>query len=168
MNKRRLFRTKIVLLGAPGVGKTSLVRRYVDNVFRDDYLTTLGVKVDRKRVHLDEADVALLIWDMHGETDGLEVPNSYLRGVSVGVAVFDSSRPPTIGKAVELAERLQVASPNARVYFAANKSDLDIDWEALAAEAKSSGIDTFDRLSARQGSGVEALFESIAATAVGS
>ena len=53
-------RAKVVLLGAPGVGKTSLVRRYVHSVFSDQHKSTLGVKVDRKSISLGDLTVAML------------------------------------------------------------------------------------------------------------
>ena len=57
------------MLGAFAVGKTSLVARFVTSIFSDKYLTTLGVKIDKKIVHLEEHDVCLLVWDIHGDDE---------------------------------------------------------------------------------------------------
>ncbi len=57
------------MLGAFGVGKTSLVRRYVQSLFSDAYLTTVGVKIDKKTVTVGNEPVTLLLWDIAGEDD---------------------------------------------------------------------------------------------------
>ena len=152
-------RAKVVLLGAPGVGKTSLVQRFVHSVFSETHKSTLGVKVDRKTVTVDDRTVSLLIWDMHGETEGLAVPPNYLTGAAAGLVVFDRTRPETIEIAAGLAERLAEASPDAKIFFVANKADLDADLEALGA--KLSGRETADT-SAKSGAGVEELFAEVA------
>jgi len=60
---------KICMIGAFGVGKTSLVRRFVDGFFGEKYLTTVGVKIDRKDVSAGGESVALMLWDLAGEDD---------------------------------------------------------------------------------------------------
>ncbi len=152
-------RAKVVLLGEPGVGKTSLVQRYVHSVFSEQHKSTLGVKVDRKTVMIDGTRVALLIWDMHGETEGLAIPPNYLSGAAAGIVVFDSTRPNTIDVALALADRLGDGSPNATIRYVANKSDLEFDQAAI--EAKLSGQELLST-SAKTGDGVEELFETIA------
>lgn len=157
-----LLRAKIVMIGAPGVGKTSLVSRYVHSVFSDEYHSTLGVKVDRKTVELENAKVAMLLWDLHGETEGLDIPASYLRGVTAGIAVTDGSRIETASKAAELRDRLLAASPNARVHAVVNKSDLDVDWGAVESTGTGLGLQFVARTSAKDGSGVEDVFDTLA------
>ena len=74
---------KICMLGDFGVGKTSLVARFVRNTFSDSYLTTVGVKVDSKEVALANGQTQkLVVWDIAGKSalDALNL--SYLRGAS--------------------------------------------------------------------------------------
>lgn len=59
---------KIVILGHFGVGKTSLIRRYVDSAFSEDYLVTVGVHVKKKEIDLHDEKVTLIIWDIEGNT----------------------------------------------------------------------------------------------------
>ena len=162
MSQKRLLRAKVVLLGAPAVGKTSLVRRYVHSLFSDDYKSTIGVKVDRKSVELSDATVNLLLWDVHGETEGLEVPASFLRASSAALMVLDASRPETAQMAGDLARRFLEASPEAAVFPVANKSDLDVDWPGVEEAAAAAEIVSPTRLSAKNGDGVEAFFAGIA------
>ena len=158
----RLIRAKVILLGAPAVGKSSLVRRFVHSIFDESYHSTLGVKVDRRSVELGDTTVVLLVWDMHGETEGLQVPKSYLRGASASIAVMDASRPETAGKAGELRARCLEASPQAIMHSAANKSDLQVDWDRVDEAANEAGLGRPHRSSAKDGSGVEELFNQIA------
>ena len=58
---------KICMLGGFSVGKTSLVKRYVQSVFSETYLTTVGVKIDKKTVELPDRIVNLILWDLEGE-----------------------------------------------------------------------------------------------------
>lgn len=148
-------RAKVVLLGAPGVGKTSLVRRYVHSVFSDQHKSTLGVKVDRKSISLGDLTVAMLIWDMHGETDGLDVPPNYLSGAAAGLVVFDATRPETVPVALDLGARLTEGSPDAKILYVANKADLDFDLRELTEKLDGQPL---QQTSAKTGDGVEELF----------
>jgi GTPase SAR1 family protein len=64
-----MIKKKICLLGAFAVGKTSLVQRYVHSLFSDKYLTTVGVKIDKKPVNINGAPVDLTLWDIYGEDE---------------------------------------------------------------------------------------------------
>ena len=69
----KIVSKKIVVLGDPAVGKTSLIRRFVINAFDDKYLTTIGAKIVKKEVQLrsggakPDIDVTLMIWDVAGQ-----------------------------------------------------------------------------------------------------
>lgn len=75
---------KVCMLGAFAVGKTSLVQRYVHSLFSDRYQTTLGVRIDKKSLRLAERSIEVILWDLAGEDDFINVRGSYLRG-SAGV-----------------------------------------------------------------------------------
>jgi DAPkinase-like Roc (Ras of Complex) protein len=74
-----LLQKKICMLGAFSVGKTTLVKRYVESVFSEKYITTVGVKIDKKVVDLPNRTVNLILWDMAGEDDASTIRMSYLR-----------------------------------------------------------------------------------------
>ena len=79
---RAMIQKKICMIGASGVGKTSLVAKFVHSMFSDKYLTTVGVKIDKKTVSVDGAEVMLMIWDLAGDDDFQRLQTSYLRGTS--------------------------------------------------------------------------------------
>ena len=158
---QEVVRAKIVMVGAPEVGKTSLVRRFVHSIFTDEYSSTLGVKVDRKVVMLDGVAVSMVLWDMHGETEGLEVPPGYLRGASAALGVFDATRPHTAEMAALLLERVHGESPNAVTVSVANKSDLIASQAGAPPEIAHAPVNTH-YTSALTGDGVDGVFLAVA------
>lgn len=88
---------KICLMGASSVGKTSLVKRFVEGKFDDTYRTTIGVHMDKKSVTCDEGQVNLSIWDLEGKDDlQSEYPPTYLGGAQGYMLVVDVTRPDTL------------------------------------------------------------------------
>jgi small GTP-binding protein len=156
---------KIALLGAAGVGKTSLVRRFVASLFDDKYLTTIGVKVDKKVVPVGDADVTLMIWDIAGAEEHFTVPTSYVKGAAGYLLVADGTRPATLDDAARL--RAQVERDLGSIPFVVviNKSDLVEEWrvDAAAVAAVAEGALTTLETSAKTGVGVDDAFARLAA-----
>ncbi|MGK6310480.1 Rab family GTPase [Variovorax sp. DT-64] len=159
-----MLQKKICLLGAFGVGKTSLVRRYVDTIFSDAYLTTVGVKIDKKVMTLGTEPLALILWDIAGEDDMAAVRLSYLRGAAGYLLVVDGTRPETLETAASIQSR--VDAEVGRIPFLAllNKADLVDDWALppQRIETLQAAGWTFRRTSAKTGEGVEASFQDLA------
>jgi small GTP-binding protein len=120
---------KICLIGDFGVGKTSLIRRFVDRQFSDRYLSTVGVKISRKMVELPGENDAitqlqLMIWDVEGKTQFKAIAPSYLQGAKGGIIVADASRPKTVISLAEHADLFQSVNKGGRLIVAINKTDL--------------------------------------------
>ncbi len=165
-----MLRKKVCMLGATGVGKTSLVRRFVESIFSEDYLSTVGVKVDRKVVTLDGRDVTLLLWDIHGEHGSLEVLPAYLSGSSAHLVVIDAARAAeTAEVALTVLERSEASLGPTPYVVALNKADLVEDWAATEAAVSvlAAGASAILRTSAKTGERVEAAFSDVATAAVG-
>jgi small GTP-binding protein len=120
---------KICLLGAFGVGKTSLVSRFVHSIFSDKYLTTLGVKIEKKTISLDRGSMDLIIWDLHGEDDFQKVNMSYLRGAAGYLLVADGTRRASFDVAMQLHDTAQRTIGKVPFMLAINKSDLAGTWD---------------------------------------
>lgn len=119
------YKWKVVLLGDFAVGKTSLVKRYVYDEFSDSYLTTIGVKVTRKDVVINESVKAdLLLWDIAGSDKFMKISPDYLKGASAGIIVSDLTRKSTIDTIAEHIDLLHSVNKNAYISIALNKSDL--------------------------------------------
>jgi len=132
-----LISRKICLLGAFAVGKTSLVRRFVHEVFDERYATTLGVKIDTKIVDLDSGSVKLIIWDMEGadpaDKDAELVSSrmqAYLQGVDGVLLVADGTRLSTVEIVNRIHEWFGSGYPDIPVALLLNKSDLVEQWHA--------------------------------------
>jgi small GTP-binding protein len=155
---------KICMMGAPGVGKTSLVRRFVDSVFSEKYLSTIGVKIDRKTVELPDRTLNLMLWDLQGEERYQWVRMQYLRGASGYILVADGTRPETFEIAVGLQENAAGRSDDLPFVLCLNKADLWGQWGIGATQQewlKDKGW-TVIQTSAKSGEGVEEAFLSLA------
>jgi small GTP-binding protein len=119
---------KVCLLGDFAVGKTSLVRRFVYNLFDDRYLSTIGVKVSRRTVDVphggEMVELNMMIWDLAGSEEFNQARKSYLRGAAGALLVCDLTRPPTLASLQSYAHDLLQVNPAARFAVAANKCDL--------------------------------------------
>jgi small GTP-binding protein len=156
-----VIQKKICLLGGFGVGKTSLVARFVHSIFSDKYLTTLGVKIEKKSVAVDGQAVDLIIWDLHGEDEFQKVNMSYLRGASGYLLVADGTRRHSIDTAFSLHEAAQRVVGKVPFVLAVNKADLADTWEIDPAALERFGVPIV-RTSAKSGEHVEDTFAALA------
>src|SRR5438046_1225894 len=93
---------KVCMLGATGVGKTSLVTRFVRSIFSTTYQTTVGVRIDKKRVACAGRELDLVIWDLSGEDEFQSVQLPYVRGAAGLLVVVDGTRGATADTALRL------------------------------------------------------------------
>jgi small GTP-binding protein len=152
---------KIILTGSFGVGKTSLFNRFIYQEFNDKYLTTIGVKVNKKQVKVDDKEISLLVWDIAGEISQDKVPSSYFLGASGIVYVMDLSRPMTFKNLESDYMFLKELLPLGIIKIVGNKRDLVTD--AQIAELSKELPRKIDYLtSAKTGENVEQLFFDLA------
>jgi small GTP-binding protein len=159
-----VIQKKVCLLGAFAVGKTSLVSRFVHSMFSERYLTTVGVKIDKKSVDVDHQQVDLVIWDIYGEDDFQKVRLSYLRGAAGYLLVADGTRMTTFDTAVALQKSAEASVGPVPFIVVVNKSDLLDSWEIddkLLQRYVHRGWDIV-RTSAKTGDQVESAFERLA------
>jgi len=161
---------KICILGAEGVGKTSLVKRYIDNQFSKSYKTTIGVQISDKKVILSpEESVQLILWDIEGLNYKNEYPLNYLLGASAYIFVGDSSREESLSALIDLdiktSKQITITVPR---YYALNKIDLVGEKEAkkqlsrLKINFSKINENHFFLSSAKENLNVQNLFETIA------
>lgn len=115
---------KVILTGSFGVGKTSLFNRFIYQQFSDRYMTTIGVKVNKKNVKIGDDEVSMLLWDIAGEVSQDKVPASYFLGASGIVYVVDLSRPSTFVNMQSDIKFLKNMLPDCSLIVVANKYDL--------------------------------------------
>lgn len=159
-----MLQKKICMLGAFSVGKTSLVRRYVESICGDAYLTTVGVKIDKKTLDVDGRSLSLILWDIAGEDDVSSVRMSYLRGTAGYLLVADGSRGETLRVARSIQTRAQGEVGQVPFALLLNKCDLGDEW-TLSEQSLNELEDlrwSVRRTSAKTGEGVEAAFQELA------
>ncbi|MCK5941243.1 MAG: GTP-binding protein [Planctomycetes bacterium] len=159
-----MHKHKIAMVGAFAVGKTSLVQRYVTGIFSDRYQTTIGVRIDRRQVHVDGRDVLLMLWDLQGEDDVHTVPFNHLRGSSGLLVVADGTRPQTLDTALRLRREAVAMLGDVPTRLLLNKVDLEDQWrldDARLEPLRRQGL-VMARTSARTGDRVAETFEELA------
>ena len=159
-----MIQKKICLLGTSGVGKTSLIRRFVDDTFSDNYLTSVGVAIKKKSVQVGDTEVSLTIWDLAGDDKFQPLEKNYLRGTSGYLMVADGTRSATLDHVLDLRTRHADALANVPSVLLLNKADLDSQWEideARMSALAAAGF-TIIKTSAKEGTGVQEAFLQLA------
>jgi small GTP-binding protein len=162
---------KICLLGDPAVGKTSLIRRFVFDMFDDKYITTIGTKVTKKTVEVkagsptgQDVKITLLIWDILGQREYARLHPVYYQGAEGALIVCDATRPETIRNLPTWSTSFTKVVGKVPIIFLINKSDLidmnefdTVDMESISETYAS----PFYFTSARTGDNVADVFYEI-------
>jgi len=153
---------KILVLGHFGVGKSSLIRRFIDDSFSEDYKVTIGVQISKKTISLENnKSVSLILWDLEGQDDIKKIRSSYLLGTSGFIYVFDLSRPVTFENLSSELDFLKVNFPKTPTKVVGNKMDLvNKHYLKQYSEVFEPFVDFIT--SAKTGSRVESLFSKLA------
>jgi len=155
-----MIQKKICMLGSFAVGKTSLIRRFVESIYSEAYHTTVGIKIDKRVVRHNDSDVTLVLWDLYGEDEFQKMRWSYLRGAAGYLLVADGTRRNTLDKAFQLEQRIREEIGEIPFILLINKTDLVQDWELdPAMESQLTARNwTILRSSAKTGENVDAAF----------
>ncbi|MDC8006007.1 GTP-binding protein [Aureisphaera galaxeae] len=149
---------KVVLLGQFGVGKTSIARRYLMDIFEQDYVPTLGVQIRKKVLELPSGrKLSMIIWDLEGFSSVSKTRGSYLLGSHAFIYVFDVTRPYTYQGINKDIEFIKERYPKVILEIVGNKIDLE-EEENINPIMKKKKIDVTGYVSAKTGEGIAALF----------
>lgn len=171
MNERELRKIKICLVGDIGVGKTSLIRRYVLDLFDDKYIATIGTKVTKKNVVTtnpvtnEEEEITLLIWDIMGQPSFREIlREAYFYGAQGALCVCDITNRDTFAELRYWIKALTATAGPVPMVMLGNKKDISTntpvsieDLEVFAKKFDSDALLT----SAKTGENVEEAFAII-------
>lgn len=153
---------KVVVLGHFGVGKTSLIRRFVEDSFSDNYQVSIGVHITKKVVEIAvDNSVSLILWDLEGTDDLKTIREAYLIGTHGVVFVFDVTRPSTFASFQSDLDLIKSKLPNKPLMIVGNKVDLVVISE-LEQILKKNAIAIDFLTSAKTGNHVNTLFLELA------
>lgn len=155
-----MIQKKVCMVGAFATGKTSLVARFVRSIYSEAYQSTVGVKIDKKTVKLEDQEINLILWDIQGEDDFQKLRLSYLRGLSGYLLVVDGTRRATFEKALNIQKSVEQMVGQVPFILILNKSDLAEEWEidnTIVEELSNKGWSII-KGSAKTGLGVEEAF----------
>jgi small GTP-binding protein len=161
-----MIQKKICMVGVYGTGKTCLVQQYVHSIFTQKYLSTVGVKIDRKDIQSGGQDVRLMLWDLEGREGDRDVNGSYVRGAHGIIYVADGTRPETAEQLFDIRKNVIEQVGEIPSIIAINKIDLTEEWKlspSVEKEISSRGVHAV-RTSAKTGEGVEPAFQWLADT----
>ena len=170
------IKAKVCLIGPVGVGKSSLVRRYVKGIFSEKYLTTIGVKIDKKSQNINDSLVETILWDLEGEDSSSCNHSVFLRGAKALILIADGTRPETGEGLIEQHQMAKKITGNIPFIIGVNKCDVVNNWdgniEVLENYCQNNKYE-FDfkgkvasifRTSAKTGIGMEELFTQLSQT----
>ena len=157
-----MIQKKVCRVGVFGTVTTSLVQRVVHSLFSDRYLSTVGVKIDRKPLELDGTQLTLVLWDLAGRDGHEDITTSYLKGAHAILYVADGTRKETCDQLPELRALAREAAGEVPEVLALNKTDLVDQWKLgpRDEEELARGLEVV-RTSAKTGAGVEETFQRI-------
>lgn len=158
-----MLRKKLILVGDTEVGKTSLVARWVNGTFSDKYLTTIGVKIDKKTLRVNSDELALLIWDLQGGSEITGQFEAYTHGAQCCLFVADGTRAKTLQYILKLRFQLPRELVNIPIALAINKKDRTEDWQISPDDLLNLKKEnwTVFMTSAKSGDGVESVFRNL-------
>ena len=173
MNKLKdeiAYNFKIVLIGPTGVGKTSLVNRYVTNQFRDDYIPTLGVNIMIKEIMFDKNSpkIQLSIWDVGGQEKWARVRYMYYKGSSAALVVYDITSPKSHSLVLDMVKEYESSVLKKEIIFMLVGNKLDLEENRRVNSEKGEKMKAqinarkFFETSAKEGDNVEEEFNELA------
>ncbi|MFW9783139.1 MAG: Rab family GTPase [Candidatus Heimdallarchaeota archaeon] len=165
MNTQGHYIIKIVLLGEANVGKTSLVYRFIEDKFRENYKSTLGVNLLKKDMQLEEfGEVSAQIWDLGGQESFRSLRKLYLEGANGALVVYDCTKKKSFEKLSDWIQDFKQARGNEPIVLIGNKKDLEDKIkvpESDGNEFANKNNMEFISTSAKTGSNVEEAFIEI-------
>jgi len=161
MDKRKIIR-KVCLLGDGGVGKTSLIGRYVLDQFSDEYIMSFGTKVSKKVIEYEDVQLTLMIWDVLGQKSQKSLHAAYYNGANGALLVCDNTREETLLHLSMWKQDLEAVTGPVPIMPIVNKADLKstLSLDHISKVKGSIGHE-FLFTSAKTGNGVQAAFESL-------
>ncbi|MFX0036624.1 MAG: Rab family GTPase [Candidatus Hermodarchaeota archaeon] len=170
MERTKKYTLKIIIIGEPAVGKTSLVKKFISGQFSKDYRSSIGTNIFAKKIKLEnDIDTSLQLWDIAGQERWTNMRHLYYAGAKGVIIVGDLTRRSTFDQI----ERFWVPDVNkycnlAPILLLANKCDLESqisNSEIISVGERINALSIFNT-SAKTGENVESAFKIISKKAI--
>jgi len=153
---------KYILIGDSGVGKSSLLKRFIDGNFRRDYDSTLGVEFGVKTISIKDKDIKLQLWDTAGQEVFKSITKSYYRGIAGIILVYDITRRQSFLNLKNWIADIKSVNPNnIPIIVIGNKCDLEIHRQIKCTELESFALENkylFKEISVKNGTDITNIF----------
>lgn len=164
MSKPKVFKT--IIAGDGGVGKTTLLHRYIEGKFIENLRMTIGVEFFLKTIEIDGIDIILQIWDFGGQQRFRFLLKNYARGAKGAFLLFDPTRPITLEKIGEWVDVCRTEDSNLPILFIGSKSDLEesiiLSDDFIANFRQKYNFFDYLRISSKTGENVDLAFRLLA------
>ena len=163
-NKNNQAICKVIFLGAPGVGKTSIITRFMYDQFTKRYDTTIGIDYFTKDLKVNDRNITLQIWDTAGQEQFQSLIPAYIRTSAMVIIVYDLSDPRSLDSAISWYEKIvDLRGNDFKSILAGNKSDLnkDVNESVLEEFLKQNPMPHME-ISAKSGENISELFIKVA------
>ena len=156
---------KILTSGEGGVGKTTLLHRYIEGKFSAETKMTIGVEFFLKELNVDGQKVLLQLWDFGGQSRFRFMLESYVQGAKGAFLMFDLTRPMTLDNLENWVELVRKSDPNLPILFLGTKLDLTdeifIDDDYISAYIEAFDLFDYMKVSSKTGENVQEAFETL-------
>ena len=157
---------KVIVIGDGSVGKTTLLRRYVEHQFETEYIPTVGVNILKEQIQVGDRTVNLMLWDIAGQPQFALLHKVYYNGANAVIMMFDLTNSPSFTNINNwYNELVKYELDKVPIILVGNKSDLKGERKIIEPMAHSKmeqlGIPAYFETSALEGVNVKAAFNKI-------
>ena len=153
---------KILILGDSGVGKTSILIKYINNKFDESHIATIGVDYMDKTIKYKNINIKLQIWDTSGQEKFRSIARNFYRNSDAIFIVFDLNNKDTYNNIKQWINDVEEHCPNIKKILLGSKSDLEknVSEEIIKNFAKENNLQYFET-SAKNGTNIKEAFKAM-------